>query len=450
MWARHHTVGEGRRSQGHVATTITGRERPLFAWLLDSPLIAGPLPTVIVVAGAIGAIVLLTGRDRRWWTRTVPISVGLGVIGALLTAGVLAVVPLFPDALPPRVLIWTGVGVAAVAVAIGRIAGRRGVVITVTAVVLVLSMCAVKVNAFYGYRTTLAGALGLPAANEIAFDALVGSEPVAPMAGWRPPPDMPRSGRIAHVDVPGVVSGFAARPAWVYLPPAYLASSRPLLPVLVLVPGQPGGPEDWLLAGRLATVLDHYAAGHAGIAPVVVVPDATGAPLANPLCLDSQLGRAETYLAVDVPAWIGSHLQVGPDRAVGGFSFGGTCALQLAVRRPDVYPTFLDVSGQSEPTLGDHAGTVAAAFGGDEEAFRSVTPLALLAAHRFPGSAGVVTVGADDPVYGPQAQQVAAAARAAGMDITLSVRPGGHTWALAGDGLAEFLPLMARRTGLPP
>lgn len=422
----------------------------LFAWLLDSPLIAGPLPTAIVGAGAIGGIVLLAGRDRRWWTRTVPISAGLGVLGAVVTAGALALVPLFPDALPPRVLIWIGVGVAAVAAAIGRIAGRRRVVVAVVAAALVLSVCGVKVNAFYGYRTTLAGVLGLPAANEVAFDSLVRSEAIVPVTGWQPPPDMPRSGRIARVDVPGVASGFAARPAWVYLPPAYLASSRPLLPVLVLVPGQPGGPEDWLLAGRLATVLDHYAAGHAGIAPIVVVPDATGASLANPLCLDSRLGRAETYLTVDVPAWLDSHLQVAPDRAVGGFSFGGTCALQLAVRRPDVYPTFLDVSGQAEPTLGDHARTVAATFGGDEAAFRAVTPLAGLAAHRFPGSAGILTVGADDPVYRPQAEQVVAAARAAGMDVTLSVRPGGHTWALAGDGLAEFLPLMARRTGLLP
>jgi S-formylglutathione hydrolase FrmB len=422
----------------------------LFAWLLDSPLIAGPLPTAIVVAGAIGGVVLLARRDRRWWTRTVPISAAIGVLGALVTAGALALVPLFPDALPPRVLIWIGVGVAAVAAAIGRIAGGRRVVVAVVAAVLVLSVCAVKVNAFYGYRTTLAGVLGLPAANEVAFDSLVRSEAIVPIAGWQPPPDMPRSGRIARADVPGVASGFAARPAWVYLPPAYLASSRPLLPVLVLVPGQPGGPDDWLLAGRLTAVLDHYAADHAGIAPVVVVPDATGASLANPLCLDSRLGRAETYLTVDVPAWLDSHLQVAPDRAVGGFSFGGTCALQLAVRRPDVYPTFLDVSGQAEPTLGDHARTVAATFGGDETAFRAVTPLVGLATHHFLGSAGILTVGADDPVYRPQAEQVVAAARAAGMDVTLSVHPGGHTWALAGDGLAEFLPLMARRTGLLP
>jgi hypothetical protein len=54
-----------------------------------------------------------------------------------------------------------------------------------------------------------------------------------------------------------------------YLPPAYLGSVRARLPVLVLIPGQPGGPEDWLLAGRLAAVMDAFAAAHDGLAPVV-------------------------------------------------------------------------------------------------------------------------------------------------------------------------------------
>ena len=49
--------------------------------------------------------------------------------------------------------------------------------------------------------------------------------------------------------------------------------------------------------------------------------------------------------------------------AVGGVSYGGTCALQLATNHPDVYPTFLDISGSAEPTLGDRGCTVAAAFG---------------------------------------------------------------------------------------
>lgn len=42
------------------------------AGVLDAPLIAGPLPTAISVIGAVAAVFLIAGRDRRWWTRLVP------------------------------------------------------------------------------------------------------------------------------------------------------------------------------------------------------------------------------------------------------------------------------------------------------------------------------------------------------------------------------------------
>jgi signal transduction histidine kinase len=71
--------------------------------------------------------------------------------------------------------------------------------------------------------------------------------------------------------------------------------------------------------------------------------------------------------------------------AIGGVSNGGTCSLQMAVTAPDVYRTFLDISGEAEPTLGGHADTVAATFGGDEAAFAAVNPLDVLAARSFPG-----------------------------------------------------------------
>ena len=204
-----------------------------------------------------------------------------------------------------------------------------------------------------------------------------------------------------------------------------------------------------MLAGRLAEVVDRFAAAHHGLAPVVIVPDATGSSFGNTLCLDSRLGAVETYLATDVPAWAAVNLQVDNRRlAIGGFSFGGTCAVQLAVRRPDVYLSFLDVSGQVEPTLGDHARTVRAAFGGDEAAFRRVNPLDELRGARFPHSAGVLAVGRDDAEYRPQAELMAAATRAAGMSVAVDVRPGGHSWSLAAEALGRALPWLAGRAGL--
>jgi S-formylglutathione hydrolase FrmB len=204
-------------------------------------------------------------------------------------------------------------------------------------------------------------------------------------------------------------------------------------------------------AGGVAELMDTFAAAHSGLAPIVVMPDALGAETANPLCMDSRLGAADTYLSVDVPAWMDRAVQVDPDRAhwsVGGFSYGGTCALQLAVAHPDVFPTVLDVSGQQRPTLGDPARTVAAAFGGDQAAFDAVDPLHELARRRLPGTRALLAEGAHDPEYQAQATTVRAALVAAGADVSYSELPGGHSWTTAGAALAQALPTIAQRAGL--
>ncbi len=301
--------------------------------------------------------------------------------------------------------------------------------------------------------------LGLPPVGQVDFTAVAPTGVVlvnraagrSLAEGWRPPVALPTAGVVAQVTIPARVSGFPARPGWVYLPPAYLTSPRARLPVVVALSGQPGTPRDWLDGGRLAQVMDRFAAAHAGLAPVVVMPDPLGSTLANPLCLDSRLGRAQTYLSVDVPAWVRATLQVDPaprSWAIAGFSAGGTCALQLALNAPRVYPTFLDISGQSEPTLGDRRRTVAAAFGGDAAAFAAVNPLDLLARHRYPGTAGLIVAGRDDGLYRPQALQVLRAARAAGLQVGYRELPDGHDWRLGGAGLETSLPWLAARLHL--
>jgi enterochelin esterase-like enzyme len=239
----------------------------------------------------------------------------------------------------------------------------------------------------------------------------------------------------------------------VYTPPAYLSSPRALLPVLVLIIGQPGNPRDWLDAGRLVATMDGFAAAHQGLAPVVVVPDPLGSRLAQTLCVDSPQGRAFTYLTVDVPAWIRTHLQIDADVAhwaIGGASAGGTCALQLAVNAPSVYPTFLDLSGQQAPTVGSEQQTLRDFFGGNPAAYRSVNPLDVLASGRVPAGAiaGAVVVGVRDSQYGPDARRVHAALLAAGMDVRYLELPGGHSWEVWAEALRQLLPFLAVRGGL--
>jgi enterochelin esterase-like enzyme len=426
--------------------------------VLSWSLISGALPIVVLVAGTAAlAFLIAAGTGRRWWARVVPIVLvdSLALVGAAML--VLAVLRPFPDPLP-AVVWWSA---AAVVVAVG-IAGaafrrpglRRRIVVSST-LVLVLVAAANQVNVHFAQFPTVAVALGLPPANQVAFAEV--ATPAATVisrapgqslsAVWQAPSGMPVTGSVSEVSIPATVSGFAARRGWVYLPPSYLAAPRARLPVLVLLSGQPGNPRDWLDSGQLAMTMDRFAVAHGGLAPVVVMPDALGSALANPLCLDSRLGKVQTYLAVDVPAWVRTTLQVDPDPAswaVGGLSAGGTCAVQLAVNAAQVYPTFIDVSGQSEPTLGDRARTVGGA------AFAAVNPLDVLATRRFPGTAGAIVVGGGDATYLAQAQQVARACQLGGMQIEYRELPGGHDWQVWAAGMQTSLPWLATRLHLTP
>jgi S-formylglutathione hydrolase FrmB len=430
-------------------------------------LVHGAVPPVLTAGVVVGLLALVTlRRSRRWYLRSVP----LAVLAALLLLAVgelgLAVLKPFPDRLPWIVPGWVGAALLGLCLAVAgwRRQRTRRRVLAALALLLVLAGSANAVNRVYAPFPTVAAALQLPPHDMVpsssvltapglgAAAAAVPAPESRPLAArWQPPAGMPRTGAVTEVTIPGVRSGFTTRPAWLYVPPAYLTAQRPLLPVLVLLSGQPGSPRDWVDAGGVTKVMNAFAAAHSGLAPVVVMPDALGAETANPLCMDSRLGAADTYLSVDVPAFIGSRLQVDPDRAhwsVGGFSYGGTCALQLAVAHPDLFPTFLDISGQQRPTLGNPARTVAKAFGGDQAALDAVDPLHELAGRRLPGTRALLAVGAHDARFQAQAATVRTALTAAGADVTSTEVPGGHSWTVASAALAQALPTIAQRTGL--
>nr|WP_156520207.1 hypothetical protein [Rhodococcus sp. EPR-157] len=169
-------------------------------------------------------------------------------------------------------VLWTGLGAAALAMAVLRPARARVKALSMVAVACVAISGAAQVNQHFGAYPTLRSALGLKLASQVDFSqvsgptsALTVAQPALPLSqSWLPPQTMPSTGIVSTVTIPGLVSGFAAREAWIYLPPAYLSVSRAQLPVLVLVPGQPGTPRDWFDGGWLDAVLDSYASAHAG------------------------------------------------------------------------------------------------------------------------------------------------------------------------------------------
>src|SRR6516225_9947771 len=361
-----------------------------LAWSL----VAGPLTVILLVSALFALAWLAAGRNApgrgflrrgagrgsaggavsaRWLAIGVPLIVmAAGGVTAVLTWLINNVWRPFPDLLPFTIVFWSWVALAGLALAVARAPWLD------------------PKPVFTGIRTVT---------------ELVAKPGQTLESIWHPPRGMPTAGAVYQVSIPGVRSGFAARPGYLYLPPAYLAAPRPQLPVLVLLAGQPGDPRAWLDSGQLQAMMDGFAKQHDGLAPVVVMPDDLGSEFANPLCLNSRLGEVQTYLTVDVPDWITSHLQVRPPRqgwAIAGFSQGGTCAIQLSTQAPRLYRFFVDISGQAEPTLGSRHRTISRAFGGDAAAFGRVNPTTVLARTRFPRSAGVFMAGANDHVYTPQ------------------------------------------------
>ncbi|MFC3894591.1 alpha/beta hydrolase [Lentzea rhizosphaerae] len=424
---------------------------------LDLSLINGPIPKAATVAAALALTCLAIRKNRTWWVRVLPIVVlacALAVTG--LTLVINHVWKPWPEPMPIILMVWLGAALVAVSLGVARLRPSRwyGRVLTVVAAVAVISGALTATNAYYGLYPTSRAVLevfnnpsvDLPDSVPVAEELVV--PPGKKLAEVWSPADLPEKGTLSETEIPGALKG---RPAWVYLPPAYAVKPRPRLPVLVLLAGQPGSPRDWYDAGRISDNMDEFAHAHNGLAPIVVMPDSLGSLTANPLCLDSKLGQSETYLTRDVPKWIKERLTVDERReawTVAGLSQGGTCSLQLAVRAPDVYGNFIDLSGQREPTLGTRAETVKAAFGGDEAAFRRVNPLDILAEQRFPQLAGVIVAGKDDGVYRPAGAEVFEACRKAGMDVLWKELPGGHDWNVWRPGLYGSLPWLAQRTGL--
>ncbi len=399
---------------------------------------------------------------------------------AALLAGVhwlmIYVFSVFPEELPREVLAWSLLPVTALLLWImllwwtwrpgsDRVPGpggpRRPARQTAAATAALLGavlLSAVQINGYFGLNHTMSDLMGTAVARIQPLEDGLKRAPGAPagisLSEWNPPAELPDGGVLRRAVIPGTSSGFESREAYIYLPPAYRTTPRPALPVLVLFSGQPGAPADWLTGGALRSRMDRYAAEHHGVAPVVVVVDPNGSASGNTLCMDSRIARADTFLAADVPAWINRTLDVDPDPskwAAGGFSFGGTCAMQMVTRHPDIYGSALAFSSEKEPALAkEREKTIDASFGGDTEAFDRQTPLRLMKDNRFDGHAIYFGAGERDPEFIGYMELLSEAARSAGFTVEARRIPGaGHSWETGSKGLPDGLDFLASRWGIP-
>lgn len=347
------------------------------------------------------------------------------------------------DHLPPSFQLWIGLVVFAVVVAVGsRTSTRR--LLALGAIALAAMNAFVQINGHYGYFPTVGTVLGRPSPEVVTTVHLQQETAMWPT----PPSTLPSHGQLAPLDVAPTASGFRHRPGSVWLPPAYFDSRRDSLPVVLMLSGAPGSPIAWPRAGFAIRTAEQYAAAHNGMAPILIFTDQNGSPVGDTECVDGPRGKAETFLTVDVMAFVHDQLHVHPTpqhTAVIGFSEGGTCALELALRHPDVFGTFVDMAGDAAPTMGPTGRTLRVIYGGDRLAMRMHDPTVLLAAHAYPGLQGWFLTGRHDLRHVKVDSLVAGEVRAAHIPANYSVIPGAHDWQFAARALRLVFPIVSSR-----
>lgn len=426
--------------------------------LLTLPIIDGPLPWVL---GGLSVVLLLVLAVRPGGARERARAFAAAAAGALLALAVYLVVNAtgaFGDALPGFVL-WSAMaafGAIGLAIASFRRSRWWRKVVAGVAVAVFAASGVVAVNAGFGINPTLGSLFGVVPVDTIALPPSDAGDdpPDQPLyETWHAPADMPATGRVGTAEIPATVSGFDARPAGIYLPPAALVADAPALPVIIFMMGQPGNPDP----SFLAATLDAYAAQHDGLAPIAVVADQVGANVVDTACADStSYGNAETYITKDVVTWVKAHLHVIDDPrwwVIGGYSNGGGCAITFAAEHPELWKNVMDISGEPYPGSEQPDNIEKTVYGGSTQAFEASKPVNILAAHpgAYDGMTAAFTAGGDDPTYVTAAQTVSAAAQRAGMSVSLDIIPGaGHTGDALTSGLQITVGKMYPALGLSP
>jgi enterochelin esterase-like enzyme len=426
--------------------------------LLDINVVEGPfLITLYAVAAAF--FIYLLGRGDGWsWVLTVIVVLIVGaIVGVAALWVAVNVLDSFGGPLVDATWWWVAAASAGIALAIWNLWHSRWwrKLIAVLAVPLFAVTAMFGINAAYGLDPTLGSMLGISTVGTIDIDApdeTPAADPTEPLhATWRPPADMPLTGTIGTPDpgVPDTNSGFPARPAQLYLPPAALVQDAPRLPLVIMMMGQPGDPD----ASFIGAVLDEYAAENDGLAPIVLVVDQLGDPTKDPLCLDTAMGRAETYIMQDVVPWAKQHLDVLQGRqytTIAGYSNGGQCAAYFGAKYPEVFGNILAISPVEYAGAEQSDDVLRSVFGSVQAAYDAVKPANIMASKApYPDTTAIFTAGENDPGFAPGAERLAAAAQAAGMTTTLFLVPDAdHGVSGLNGGLEKGFEVLYPRLGL--
>ncbi len=189
-------------------------------------------------------------------------------------------------------------------------------------------------------------------------------------------------GATLTVDIKGALSHIS-RIAYIYLPPQYFEPQYKTyrFPVIELIHGQPGLPQDWINVAGVQVSLDTLLRLHQAKPVVLVMPNANGGENISLQCLNQVGGPQDlTYLALDVPDFVSHKLRVQPPGVgwgVAGYSEGGYCAANMAMRYRRRYGFAASLSGYFVPMQNEMQNPfrLVNPFGGSNALRRENTPL---------------------------------------------------------------------------
>jgi hypothetical protein len=248
------------------------------------------------------------------------------------------------------------------------VAARLGGLVTVN--LLVLATAATALNnqfLFFASWQDLAGAFGsAPRASTLTRGAdpasalrhgVAGS--AAPVAAVVPPlPAGSDPTRPLTFTVTGRRSGLVGTVV-VHLPGGYTQAANQSVryPVLEAFHGYPGEPLQWSKAMDLGHAIDGLVSARLLRPTLVVAPQLEFPAGVDTECVNGRPSnpQVETWLAEDVPAWVGQTFRVQGDRASWatiGLSAGGWCAAMATMLHPAQYAAGIVLGGYFHPDFG--------------------------------------------------------------------------------------------------
>ena len=243
-------------------------------------------------------------------------------------------------------------------------------------------------------------------------------------------------GDVPHGTVLNEMTGSAvlrrADPLVVYLPPGYYANRSVRYPVLYLLHGAPGAPENWTTLGRADVILDNLIAEGKAKPMIVVMPTVQAVPRGERAPRNANRELFDEFLTQDLIRLVELRYRVAPgaaNRALAGLSVGASLTIYSGFLHPELFSALGIFSPPVGPDVDARLAT--ADKGALNLQFDSIQ---------------VACGDNDNTVHYATVKAWSERLTAEGIHNTFVTYQGGHTWEVWQMSLADFAPLLFNRS----